>query len=326
MQKGLISIILPAYNAERYIAECINSVLEQSYKEWELILIDDGSKDATERIATSYAKEHDRIKYHRLNNGGVSNARNVGLEVANGEYIFFLDADDYLEKGCLKKAIMASEAGNADIVVVAHNEVNELDKHSLQNNKFQATEALVKENIVKTFLMTDKIGWEVWGKLYKRTVIDEIQFEKDMRIAEDAVFLFKALFKCEKIVLLKEYGYNYRINMGSVMVQSFNEKNLDIIKAIAKMEGMAKTAYPFEATAFKLKYYIWFLRRYNCKITKEEISRFHEEIVKVRNAIKAESISNAFAMLSKKYAVEFIMIKYFYCIYRKFIKLLYKCK
>lgn len=326
MQKDLISIILPVYNAEHYIEKCIRSVLEQSYKEWELILVDDGSTDNTESIGKRFDNNYAQIKYYRLVNGGVSNARNFGLGMASGEYVFFLDADDYLDLKCLEKAIDASRAENADIVVMAHYEIDELKKNSFQNNKFSETEKLSTPDILKTFLLTDKIGWEVWGKLYKRKILSGIEFQRNLRIAEDAVFLFEALEKSEKIVLLKEYGYFYRINVGSVMVQSFNEKNLDIIKAISIMETSAKELYPYEATAFKLKYFIWFLRRYNCKISKQEKCKYISDIEKVKSAIKTESVKNAFSMLSKKYAIEFFMIKYFYYIYVIFIRILYKCK
>lgn len=320
----MISIILPAYNAERYITECIDSVLNQTFQNWELIIVDDGSTDKTESIAEEYSTKNSKIKYYRITNGGVSNARNFGLSKAGGEYVFFLDADDFLEKGCLENAIKASTENNADIVVLAHYEFDEMNNICKKNEKFTETELLSDGEIERTFLMTDKIGWEVWGKLYSREILDNILFEKDLRIAEDAVFLCTALTKSEHVLLLKEYGYYYRMNVGSVMAQSFNEKNMDILKAISKMEQLVKDSYPFEAEAFKMKYYIWFLRRYNIKISQKEKNKYINEIKTVKKNISEKSIKEAFSMLSKKYALEFIMIKYFYFIYGNVVKILNK--
>lgn len=325
MENKMVSIILPAYNAERYITECIESVIKQLFQNWELILVDDGSEDGTRSIAEKYAKQDDRIKYHRLNNGGVSKARNYGLKVAKGDFVFFLDADDYLANNCLDDSVKICIEKNTDIVVLAHYEQDENIHSCKKNNKFEKTQILDDTQVITTFLMTDMIGWEVWGKLFRRDAISNVEFDETLRIGEDAVFLLNVLLKCNKVVLLKEYGYYYRINMNSVMAQSFNEKNLDTITAISKMYKLVEKKYFYEANSFKLKYYIWFLRNYHCKIKKQEKEKYNYFIKNIRNDMNKYTNKNAFQMLSKKYFTEYILIKYVYDGYTAIISLLHKC-
>ena len=324
MQKGLVSIILPVYNAELYIEKCINTVIKQSYEEWELLLIDDGSTDNTYNVITQYLVECEKIKYFKLVNGGVSNARNYGLEKALGEYIFFLDADDFLEKDCLQKAVKASKDSDSDIVIMAHYELIDKKNRCVTNNKFNKSELICENDIIRTFLVTDKFGWEVWGKLYRRDLLVDITFDKTMRIAEDALFLCNALLKSKKVYFLKEYEYYYRLNANSVMAQGFSERNMDIIKAINRIFNLTEELYPLESRAFKMKYQVWFLRRYACKIKKEEKVILKREIDNLKKILGENTVSDAKNLLTKKYFVEFLMIKYLFHIYAMVMKILHK--
>lgn len=320
MQNEIVSIILPVYNAEQYIAECVDSVIKQSYSNWELIIIDDGSTDNTEKEINSFLQEDSRIKYYRIQNSGVSNARNYGLDKTSGKWIFFLDADDYLDENCLQKSISVSTTYNADIVVMSHYELDDLKNKCKKNNKFEQTELLNKDEIMQNFLMTNKIGWEIWGKLFRRDLLKKLYFNKSLRIGEDAVFLVSVLKRSSTLVLLKEYGYYYRLNTSSVMAQNFSDKNFDTIAAISKIYEEVEEMYSFEADAFKLKYYIWFLRNFNYKVTENERSRFNKDIYEIKNEIGKEEIKKAYNMLSKKYFAEYMCIKYFYTVYVPFIK------
>ena len=320
MQDKMVSVILPVYNAEKYIEECINSVRKQMYSEWELIIIDDGSVDGTSKIINTFLKDERRIKYYKTENGGVSNARNYGLNLAKGEWIFFLDADDYLTENCLQDCVQTSVTYDADVVVIAHYELDEFSNTCKKNNKFKETEILNHNDTMKNFLKTNKIGWEIWGKLFRSNLLKNLNFDKELRIGEDAVYLVSTLKKCNKMVLLKEYGYFYRLNSTSVMAQKFSDKNLDTIEVISTIYEQTKSEYPIEADSFSLKYYIWFLRNFYCKVSAEERDSYKKCIDEIRNKICKVENRKAFQMLTHKYFIEFLGIKWFYKGYALFVK------
>lgn len=323
MLNNLVSIILPVYNCEKYIGKCVESIINQDYPAWELIIVNDGSTDQTAQICESYLESEARIRYFEIPNNGVSNARNYGLAKAEGRYIFFIDADDYLDTSCLKKAMNESVRSDSDIVVMAHYEVDDNEDKKIPNNKFQEGEILVGTNVIDTFLLTDKIGWEIWGKLFRKELLHDIQFRKDRKIAEDALFLFDVLLRCKSISLLKEYGYFYRSNMSSVMAEKFNEKNFDILLSVNEIAEKAKDNQYVAAEAFKLKYYIWFTRRFNKKCTGADRKKYSDRMKLVRKYIAGISLKGAISKLSKKYFMEYVMIRYAYGIYGMAIKLLY---
>lgn len=323
MLNNLVSIILPVYNCEKYIGKCLESIINQDYPAWELIIVNDGSTDMTAQICESYLKSESRIRYFAISNNGVSNARNYGLAKAEGQYIFFIDADDYLDNSCLKKAMNESERSSSDIVVMAHYEVDEDDNKMIPNNKFYEGEIITGTNVIDAFLLTDKIGWEIWGKLFKKDLLQNIKFRKDRKIAEDAIFLFDVLLRCKSISLLKEYGYFYRSNMSSVMAEKFSEKNFDILLSVNEIVEKAMRNQYATAEAFKLKYYIWFTRRFNKKCTRQDRQIYRDRMKSTRKYITSISVKDAITRLSKKYFMEYIMIRCGYGIYRIAIKILY---
>lgn len=323
MLDDLVSIILPVYNCEKYIEKCLQSIIKQDYFKWELIIINDGSTDGTGQICEMYLKSESRIHYFPIQNRGVSNARNYGLANAKGQYVFFVDADDYLDKSCIKNAVKESKYSDSDIVVMAHYEVDADEIVIKPNNKFQENEVLQNTEVVDSFLMTDKIGWEIWGKLFKRDLLKNLAFREDRRIAEDALFLFDALLKSKSISLLKEYGYFYRSNINSVMAEKFSEKNFDILLSVNEITEKAERAKYIGSEAFKIKYYIWFTRRFNKKCSNQDRKTYHNKIKSVRKYIASISIKDAYLRLSKKYFIEYIMIRYMYCAYGKAIKIIY---
>lgn len=323
MLDDLVSIILPVYNCEKYIEKCLQSIIKQDYLKWELIIINDGSSDGTEQICEQYIKSESRIHYFSIQNKGVSNARNCGLANAKGQYVFFVDADDYLEKSCIKNAVKESKYSDSDIVVMAHYEVDEDENVIKANDKFQENEILQNKEVVDSFLLTDKIGWEIWGKLFKRDLLKNITFREDRRIAEDALFLFDALLKSKSISLLKEYGYFYRSNMSSVMAEKFSEKNFDILLSVNEIAEKAKKEKYRGSEAFKIKYYIWFTRRFNKKCSNHDRKTYNNKVESVRKYIASINVKNAYAKLSKKYFIEYFMIRYMYYIYGIAIKIIY---
>lgn len=218
---SLVSIIVPIYNAEKYLDSCIQSVLRQTYTNWELILIDDGSTDKSGRIAEEYGFADERITVFHQKNLGVSSARNQGIDEATGNYIVFLDADDEIIEDCLAKTVNIAEETNADIVAGRSCEDRELFKDRII---WTGAEAL--ENSLKDHLFTHS----ACAKLIRREFIGKTRFTPDIRINEDSYFVFQLLCKQNVFVLTNDVIYFYRANSESSSRTVFSEKYFDILK------------------------------------------------------------------------------------------------
>jgi len=218
---SLVSIIVPIYNAEKYLDSCIQSVLRQTYTNWELILIDDGSTDKSGRIAEEYGFADERITVFHQKNLGVSLARNQGIDEATGNYVVFLDADDELIEDCLAKTVNIAEETNADVVAGRSCENQELFQDRII---WTGAEAL--ENSLKGHLFT----YSACAKLIRREFIGKTRFTPDIRINEDSYFVFQLLCKQNVFVLTNDVIYFYRANSESSSRTVFSEKYFDILK------------------------------------------------------------------------------------------------
>lgn len=221
-----ISVIVPVYNMEKYLKRCVDSILLQSFSDFEVILVDDGSKDASGDICDSYALSDSRIRVIHKENGGVSVARNVALDIASGEYITFCDADDYLEKDCLETLYTNIEEKSVDVVSYNFNVVGDVSNIL---SKFPQYPQCVKifssawDNIlylIFDILASGKAGWEVCSRMFKRSIILEnnIRFcESCNNYAEDLVFVLEYTLRCSGICVLDYKGYNYFQRDNSMM-------------------------------------------------------------------------------------------------------------
>lgn len=218
---SLVSIIVPIYNEEKYLDSCIQSVLRQTYTNWELILIDDGSTDKSGRIAEEYGFADERITVFHQKNLGVSLARNQGIDEATGNYVVFLDADDELIEDCLAKTVNIAEETNADVVAGRSCENQELFQDRII---WTGAEAL--ENSLKDHLFT----YSACAKLIRREFIGKTRFTPDIRINEDSYFVFQLLCKQNVFVLTNDVIYFYRANSESSSRTVFSEKYFDILK------------------------------------------------------------------------------------------------
>ena len=209
MNTPLISIIVPVYNVEKYLVECIKSVINQTFKDWELLLVDDGSSDRSSCICDEYEKYDSRIKvYHQLNSG-VSKARFLGLQNSRGKYITFLDSDDQLPKHALY--FMISAIGNADIVVGLVMKQNKQILCNYKRNKISANDWI--EGILDGTIHSGPVA-----KLIKRECISCSDFDipRNIVYAEDLIQNLKSGFRCKQIRFINEIVYIYRYNSNSV--------------------------------------------------------------------------------------------------------------
>lgn len=220
----LISIIVPIYNVEEYLEKCIRSALAQTYQNFELILVDDGSGDSSGTICDRYERENPRVRVIHKKNGGLSSARNAGIEAAKGFYLYFLDGDDYIEPQLLCRAVDSMEQEGADLCVFDFDKVSEGGRHSFKWRLTAGVYEIQDEETRLNFLVKDifgfRLGWEVWSKLYKADIVrkQRISFESEREIfAEDLMFTFCYLLYCRKVTVLGECLYHYVVRKGSLM-------------------------------------------------------------------------------------------------------------
>lgn len=202
----LISIIVPVYNVEKYLEKCVNSIINQTYNNIEIILVDDGSKDNSGQICEQLKGKDNRIKVIHKENGGLSDARNAGLKIAKGEYIGFVDSDDYIAEDMFETLYNLNKKYNSEISIVSYYEIYNGKVISVRNTK--KLEELNKIEAIKELLIDTKIQSYAWNKLFKRELFDNIEFPTNKNFEDMATTLL--LFeKANKVVLLEEPKYYY---------------------------------------------------------------------------------------------------------------------
>lgn len=239
----MISIIVPIYNAEKYLKSAILSVIAQTYGDWELILVDDGSSDNSLVICRKYAEVDCRIKVFHQENGGVSRARNFGIDASDGEFIVFLDSDDELPPNSLERMIYFSEKNDADIVCGEYiNFLAEGDK--IRNRYRKSGKALQYNSIdaIKDTLYQRHLNNSPWGKLYKRGLWDEVRFTPDIRY-EDLDNFYLLFLKAKRILYTNEIVYYYRKNEDSY-INTFSQSRFDVLRVTQKIVDFCKKNYP----------------------------------------------------------------------------------
>lgn len=220
--KPVISVIIPVYNARNYLRECIDSVITQrGFENAELILVDDGSTDVSSAICSMYSERFDNVIYFRQENSGVSAARNKGIELSSGEYILFVDADDFLYKGIIAEILCSLGKDNPDLLffdfVHEYNDFNNFIKYPFEKNKILGESFIKKE--LADFMLHDSAMNAVWNKVMKKQIITDnnIQFSYGKKYGEDKEFILKYLVKCNSVFYLPENGYFYRyVNSGAI--------------------------------------------------------------------------------------------------------------
>ena len=214
MKTELISIILPVYNAKKHIRKCIDSIVNQSYKEIELLLIDDGSTDGSEKMCDDYKKADNRIKVFHQKNAGVSAARNKGLDYSTGAYIMFIDSDDYLEAGALDQIVNIIVKDRPDII--KYNYYKQYDGFKIKYQFKCKTNCLISKHNYSKYvynLFFNSYDFNnVWNAVINRNIIKKIKFDEKLKFAEDKKFMSQAIINSNSLFVSNCYLYNYVIN------------------------------------------------------------------------------------------------------------------
>lgn len=240
--KQLISVIIPVYQVEKYLDRCIESVVNQTYQKLEIILVDDGSTDNCPAICDAWAKKDSRIKVLHKENGGLSDARNVGMSIATGELMGFVDSDDWIAPNMYQYLYDLMVKDNSDIAACGIKMVWE-DKTSSQILTKSGCCVLNREEAMRAIIEESWLKQPVWYKLYKTTLIRDIHFPVG-KYHEDVFWSYQAIARTERVSVSDHVGYFYVQRSGSIMGEGYSLKRLDAVEATVNWCAYVEEKFP----------------------------------------------------------------------------------
>lgn len=291
-QTDKISVIIPVYNGEEYINQCVESVLNQSYHNIEVLLVDDGSRDKSGKICEEYQRKDIRVKVIHKNNEGVSSARNEGLKRCKGEYVAFVDSDDYVEKDYLECLYQKLRENNADIAACNFSYVFK-DGRKQEENQLKSKCMLLNDDLnycQNSFL------YYIWGKIFKKEMLKDLSFDTRLSVAEDSLFVAEVIKKSGKLYYEQEPLYMYRMNPNSVMHEKDIKKletQLIAWEKISALQNADSTAYWSARMQYlkgcrRVAAEIWLSENRNfekIRILKNEVGKYIGTIWKVKDSL-----------------------------------------
>ena len=236
-----ISIIVPVYNVENYLERCVESILKQTYTNFELLLINDGSTDQSGDLCDQLALRDQRIRVIHKENGGLSAARNTGIDHASSDLIGFIDSDDYIDEDMYETLYRQLRESNADLSMCGHYDVfHQIPEKQVSEIK---TWNLSSEEAIKMVMEAKVLSVTAVNKLYKKELFNHLRFEVG-KIAEDAFIMIRLLDQCQKVVATNEKKYYYVHRENSITTQKFSLKFLNVIEAYEQNANIIREHYP----------------------------------------------------------------------------------
>ena len=253
-----VSVIVPVYNVEKYIKKCLDTIISQTFSDIEIICVNDGSTDSSRKILEEYKNKDSRIIIIDKKNGGLSSARNAGMKVAMGEYISFIDSDDWIEETMLEKLYNNMTTLNTDITICAVHQFDET-KQAIDDSCEYFTLGYFDESFdnkvfsykdTKSFLTN--VCVMAWNKLYRKSFLDECQAEfPDGLIFEDGPFFFSIFFKTQRVSIVRDFLYYYRINRAGSIIKKGGKQFFDIIDVVNLMCNSLKELPDFDDVKYE---------------------------------------------------------------------------
>lgn len=270
MEHSLLSIIVPTHDNEQTLARCLNSILNQEYSDFEVILVDDGSTDQTPAICARYANRDKRIKYYGRESQGVSATRNFAVSHACGELIMFVDGDDYVSRTFCKDAIQNQQQYNSDIVEFGYTRLQEDGDRNIFFAFDMPSGPLTREQLMAK-LMVDSY---LWNKLYRKSLFDDVRFPINHSY-EDSAVLYKLCEKAQRISFLHKSNYTYVYSKGSITANYSPDNIRDQFKAAINLMDFLQDKYPsaydenrVELLKFSVRYLVYCTLNSDVKLTK----------------------------------------------------------
>lgn len=241
----MISVLVPVYNVEKYLRRCIDSILSQTYTDYEIVLVDDGSTDRSGALCDAYAKEHGCIRVIHQENAGLAQVRNVSVAAARGDYITFVDSDDAIEPTYLETLLRDLQETGADISICSWSEVSDDGKRTelSWDHKDKGFQVWTKEQAVKTLLYQKGIDNNMWGKLYSSSVLKDVVFPAG-KVYEDIAVAYQIFLKGARVCYRPEPLYLYTCNTSGISQSVFTPKRMDLIDNVEAMYSDVENRFP----------------------------------------------------------------------------------
>lgn len=326
IEKELVSIIIPIYNVELYLKKCVQSVIDQTYNNLEILLVDDGSKDTSGLICDELKELDSRIKVFHKKNGGLADARNYGINNANGKYLYFLDSDDYIKNTTIEDLYNSIKQSNADVSVGKFIYVDDEKEIFTQNltSKFYDNENIQTKQFLYDAIFAPSFMVSAVNKLYKKELIDSFnhRFEHNHLIfAEDYLFNMKLLCKLKKIVINEESIYYYYQNPKSIIhtyKKSLVERYINLLKSLVDFYKTNNDGIVYKNIIFFTLFNIY----HNCSLNEYENSK--HTFSSIKRTIELINKNNDILDKLKKY-IEFDFTSNISFFNRLFFKLFKFC-
>lgn len=295
----LISVIIPVYNVEECLSRCLDSVIKQTYTNLEIIVVDDGATDNSGQICDEYREEDKRIKVIHKLNGGLSDARNVGLDAATGEYISFIDSDDWVSQDYVECLYRIIKKDNYDVAICDF--VRSKDESVVDKKNTEKLITYDNKDAIRN-LLYQRISSSVCAKLFKRNLWENIRFEVG-KLYEDVIPIYLVFQQSKKIIKINKCNYYYFYREGSIVTQKFSIKKMDYVYNCKKVLESVKTSYPeYESAAISRLFWAeihvlvhmdkpkQYFNEY--RMLKEEIKKYRRLVIKDKqNEKKVRSVA-----------------------------------
>lgn len=306
----MVSVIVPVYNVEKYLSDCIESIIRQTYSDLEIILVDDGSTDNSGSICGYYECVDTRIKvYHKIN-GGLSDARNYGIKKSHGDEIILVDSDDVIADNMIEVLYSLKVQYNAEMSVCFRKHINEeggfIQTGEKDNEKLVIYSSNSTEESFKIYFESKGGGMVAWGKLYDKDLFNGIEYPVG-RYNEDVFTTYRLIAKCSRIAITSQRLYYYRIRNGSIMNRKFEKKHMDVIFGNIEMTSYIEDNYP-KLSVFPRKLLIYTILSTALKMIKGGVFYCDSLLLMKRILSKYRHEFSAIGLSSKAKLFAFILL------------------
>ena len=302
----MISVIIPVHNAESFLERCINSILTNTYQDLEVILIENGSTDSSRYLCYRLEKENSNVKVIVSEVKGVSNARNLGLEEATGDYVAFVDADDYVSPYYFETLQRISDKNDADIVVCDYSKGTESSVTFARPNN---TEKLIdKDYYFRNHYVKETLQFTApWSKLFKKRIVDSVRFDTELSMCEDRTFVTQCVCRAEKIYYVQEKMYYYFLgNDNSICKKTDQDLRMDMVYSLKKDLAFIQREYPQKQLWLDLIYVSMLLTSdFRLKKVKKEGRKDLTEVLKPLNKEALIAVKHSVTLGRLKFRILF---------------------
>lgn len=288
MNEPLISVIVPVYNVEPYLDRCVESIVNQTYRNLEIILVDDGSPDSCPQMCDAWARRDERVKVIHKENGGLSDARNAGMAIASGELMGFVDSDDLIREDMYRLLYDDMLENDSDISACGVKMIWD-DGSPERMLTGEGCCVLETEDAMRAVIKEDRLKQPVWYKLYKTELVNNILFPVG-KYHEDVFWTYQAVGMAKRVSVFDEPCYYYRQRGGSIMGEGYSLRRLDGLEAKRQMLEYIHTAFPVLESEMRVK--LWF----SCMYHYQQALMWRSESEKLSVLTEIKSVTDSFSI------------------------------